>query len=636
MGPGVTTVTSPIYGAGGPVSVTVNGRIYADGPGSYGIIAQSAGNAISTSPITVTLGNNAVVQGTVGIAVVGGATPGQGGPANSVTIGTGAAVSSTQGASGTAILSLNGLTNVVNNGTVTGVVNLGTSGSTTSPPGDFTNNGTQVFSGTNVVANSSYVNNGTMVIGGAGVVGNAQIVGSLRQYAGGRILVDVDSAAAQTADLLHVTGNVQLNGGVIQVLAKNLLPNAYKVLQVDGALTSSLTAPSNNLVNWKVVAQGNALTITPSLNTHPQSVALSGNESAVADYLLRAWGNSDASLASRFAYLAQINDPGAYRQVLRAYSGQALNSGGATAIASAADMLSAPLSCPVFEGDTAVLTQDNCIWVKTVGGTLRNTGNGGYTASNAMARMGGQHSIAPGLYVGAAFGAGMNNASAENYSGKGGAYDVSASLKYLPGNWEFSSAIALGTATFQNQRYYALPSLGGIAGFSGFNQSNTQTYQAGVRFRGAYNFAFDGWYVRPYADLDIDVLHVPGFSETSNTGSIMLSRLSSTDTLLSLAPMVEVGMRHDVADGWILRPTVAVGMAFQPARTVTTKVNLLGASGLNGTIDSTTTVPSALARMSAGLQIYRAGGFDLRGEYTLATGANFLGQGGYLKAAYHF
>ena len=43
-----------------------------------------------------------------------------------------------------------------------------------------------------------------------------------------------------------------------------------------------------------------------------------------------------------------------------------------------------------------------------------------------------------------------------------------------------------------------------------------------------------------------------------------------------------------------------------------------------------------LGNFNAGVQLYRAGGFELKAEYDLTGGGSFLSQGGSARIAYHF
>ncbi len=623
-------------GYGVNVSVPAGGSINANGSGSIGIVAQSSGNSTYTRAITITIGGS-VVGGTgdnaAGVMLIGGANqsdPDYSG-VNSITVNSGGVLGTLNGPGGVAITTGFGFTNVLNNGTITGSVNLG------STPGDFTNNGTwNIGSGTStVVASSTLTNKGTIHLVATGS-GPTVISGGFSQTATGRLVVDVNSLAATPAASLLIQGNAQIAGTIVPN-ALALLPGDLRILTATGNLSYSAQPAESFLFNWRTTTDGGQISLTPSQNFTPQGATLSPNEAAVAIYLQRGWSNRDASLAGRFAYLAQVADGDAYRKVLQAYSGRGLNAGASLSLLFSADMLAAPLSCPIFAGETARLTQDECAWAKTVGGVARNTASDGYSASSAMWRMGGQRLVASDLYLGGAFGVGVNRASADGYGGKANAYDASVALKYMPGNWELSGAAALGTASLTNQRTVALPAAGMFAARSALEQSNTQTYTVGGRLRAAYTFAFDGWYARPYSDLDIVALRVPAFSEQpAGADSISLSRQSSTSTLVRFTPMLEFGLRRALEDGWILRPTLAFGVSLQSNSTTRSQYTVVGTSPLNGAITSTTTVPRALGRLSAWVQVYRAGGFDFRLEYDLLGGTNYLGQSGGFKAAYQF
>lgn len=633
--------STEITGQGGAINITQSAGsiISASGSGSVGIIAQSTGNNSYMSPISIAI-NGSVNGGTGSDAAAiivsgGGATNnGHGFAPNTITVNAGGSVGTGNGASGNAIFSYAGYTNVINNagGTITGAINLGAS------PGDFTNSGTwNVGSGTtNVFATNTVTNNGVIHVVNTGG-GTAVISGGYKQTAAGRLVVDVDSTTSSGAVPLLVKGNAQIAGAIVPNILK-LLPGTAPVISATGTLSSSASTASTLLFNWQTAVSGNRVSITPNANFNPNNVPLTRNQAYAANYFQRAWANADPALATRFGYLAQLNDGASYQQVLNSYAGRGLGMGPVLASLYSADLLSAPLSCQVFAGGSTKVIQDNCVWGKVVGGVARSTATDGFSGSNMMWRMGGQQSIAPDVYVGAAFGIGGNRVSTDGFSGSGGAYDISAAIKYLPGNWEFSGALGLFLAQYQNSRYTLLPAAGSFASESSLQQSSVNSYSGSVRLRAAYSFAFDSWYLRPYADLDVITMHMPGFSEYSSGGAsgVTLYRQASTDTQVRITPMLEFGLRRDLSDGWIFRPTLGIGMSAQSNRTLSSQLDVIGASPLNGSITSTTTLPQAMGRVSAAVQFYRVGVFDLRFEYDLMAAPSFIGQSGFFKAAYHF
>ena len=127
---------------GNSISITQSaGTISTSGVGSIGILAQSSGtvtsaNGYNTQPIGITIGG-AVIGGTnvgysgggigaAGVVLSGGEFSGPGAAAggNFILVNPGGSISTVDGIAGTAILASGGATNLTNNGTITGSVNL--------------------------------------------------------------------------------------------------------------------------------------------------------------------------------------------------------------------------------------------------------------------------------------------------------------------------------------------------------------------------------------------------------------------------------------------------------------------------------------------------------------------------------
>ena len=100
--------------------------------------------------------------------------------------------------------------------------------------------------------------------------------------------------------------------------------------------------------------------------------------------------------------------------------------------------------------------------------------------------------------------------------------------------------------------------------------------------------------------------------------------------------MVEFGGRLDLDPETALRAYVAFGMSYQPDNSRTIHSSFAGASSANGTFSDRIDSPEVLGRIDVGLQLVRAGGFELKGEYTADIGGSFLSQSASARAAYHF
>ena len=617
------------------VAVPAGGSIATYGAGSIGIFAQSSGNNTYTRAITVTIGGS-VMGGTgpnaAGVMLIGGAN--QSNPSysgvNTITINPGGSLGTFDGTAGTAITTNYGYTNVINNGTITGSINLG------STPGDITNNGVLNAGSTIVVASNTFTNNGTLNIGGNGSIGTTNVSGGFHQTGTGILRIDVNSLAAQRSDVLNVSGRAQIDGTIIPT-ATALLPGAMTIVTAGNA-ASTATIAHGPVFGWNTVASGVGLSLAPSSNFRPQGAALTSTQGSLADYLTRAWNNSDAFLAGQFAAFSQMQNVNQYTSALNAIAGQQHTSQPQWMANSSMAILGSAMSCPVFVAAGTVLGEDSCVWGKVTGGLANAYSNGnnpGYDVSSVTTRIGGQKEIAQDWFLGGAFGAGQNWGQGSSFSSQGQTYDGSVSLKHTMGPWIIAGSMAIANGSFQNSRLFSLPAVGSIPGSSSLLKSDSSTLLAGGRLRAAYDFAFSDWYVRPYGDVDVVYTHMPSFQE-SGSGGLPLAFSASNKTSFILSPMVEIGGRHNIDETTILRPFIEFGMSILPDNQRTLNARLVGAAPADGTFTTYSNAPNALGRINLGVQLYQIGGWEVKGEYGIAAGSNYLAQTGSARVAYHF
>ncbi|OZA92067.1 MAG: hypothetical protein B7X76_00940 [Azorhizobium sp. 39-67-5] len=515
--------TPTFAGEGFAVTVTQNAgsTIQTTGSGSIGIVAQSTGKNNEQTPITITIGG-AVIGGTMtgysgsgvgaaGILLSGGGAGTMSPYNNMITVEAGGSVSTVDGASGTAILSSYGYTTLANSGTVTGSILLASFASTYTgdvvPAGTIENNaGGVIYAGASIVA-SSLTNSGTINPYGPGTVGITNLSGNFVQNGGGVLAVDINSAGTPTADLLVVSGTGEIDG-TIAPNAINLLPGAYLVAAAD-SLSTAASAPSSALFDWTVVSTETSLSISPTAHfADPAGIVLTPSQVSLAQYLQAAWNNADSNFAHSFAQLTQVS-AAQYGNVLNTLAPLATQSHASALSASSGTMLGSPLSCPVFLDGTAIIGQDNCVWIRTSGWQSRQTGVAGYTADGMTMRFGGQREIAPNWFLGAAFGLGEDSKTmAGGSTGAGHTFDGSVALKYSEGPWLVAVSAAIGGGSYHTDRVVNLPWVYTLL------PSDQTALLAGVRLRTAYELAFEDWYVRPYLDLDLTYVETGSFQET--------------------------------------------------------------------------------------------------------------------------
>ena len=457
------------------------------------------------------------------------------------------------------------------------------------------------------------------------------MLGNFVQIEPGKLAVDVNSLAGQKADLLAVSSGALIDGLVVPT-ATALLPGALTVVTASD-LSSAAAVQPTLLFNWNLTVTNTSLSLVPSANFTPQGLSLTSSQSSLANYLTNAWNNSDRLFATLFGGFSQMASGSSYTAILDTLSPKATMAQATALAQSEGSILGAAMSCPVFVQQGTVLGEDSCAWAKFTGGWTNQYSTSdtlGYRVADTTYRLGAQHEVATDWYFGGSFGAGLTWATMNGgSSGSGQTFDGSLALKHTMGPWLLAGSLAVASGSYHNNRLLSLP------GASAVLQSDSNMLLVGGRLRGAYDFAFDQWYVRPYGDLDIVYTHTPGFQE-SGSSVYALNVNSSNKTNVVLSPMVEFGGRFNVNPTTILRPYAAAGMTFLPNNTRTVSASIDGALPGDGTFQSFIKSPSVLGNFEFGVQLYQVGGFEVKAEYNLKAGNAFLAQSGTARVAYHF
>jgi hypothetical protein len=624
------------------------GSVSATGTNGIGIFAQAAGYGTPGG------GTPDVVVGNTynPVTVTGGSGSGAGiwidrpnGNSNDndswVTINGTGVVTTSAGSNGTAIqVTGGGIIALANYGSITGALDLNaeeqvggnwTPGALTSRGALQNSRGSLLNYGTWVpgaLARADILNPGTIQFDNPAMT--TRVNGHFIQTSSGRLSPMIDSLNGN-ASLLKIDGSASVDGTIVPN-AVTLLPGTVTVLTA-GSLGSTAQAQDSLLFDWEARTSGNAINITPNPNFTPSGVSLNGSQSSQANYYNRGWNNADATLAGLFGGLSHINDGGTYKKTLDSLSSKATQAQSMAVIESAGSILGAGMSCPVFVGDGVQLGEDNCVWGQVNGrwtdqSTTSDTT--GYHVSGTTYRIGVQHQVAPDWYVGGSLAAGQTWASTKGgSSGDGDTYDGSVTVKHLVGPWYFAGSLAMASGSFNNNRQV------NFLGNSQSMSSDSNIFLAGARLRAGYEFNRGDSYIRPYTDLDVVYTHAPGFKE-SGASPYALDVRTSDQTNFALSPMIEFGQRHDVDAKTTLRTYVALGLSWRPDNTRTVRSSFVGADPANGTFTDYIKSPEVLAKVDLGIQMFRAGGFEVRAGYTADIGHSFLSQSASARFAYHF
>jgi uncharacterized protein with beta-barrel porin domain len=658
------------WGVSGAIDISVGagGVVAATGTGSHGIVAHAStgGDYANTKPITITVGGS--VNGGHdgwGILVAGG-SPGvaETSPGNSITIASGGSVGSVDGIDGGAIASVLGRTNITieAGGTLTGNVDLGSQSAQGSMVpyvnGRIDNAGIfNAGSSLNHVAQLHNQAGGQLSIGGDGNIATTRLsnlvlatsddAAEIALFSNqGNWHVDLDALSAQTADLLQVYGQLVIAGGTVVPLVTNLLPGSYLIGQVMGGNGSPVIngAPGSTdslLFDWALSVDGANLTLTPAPNFSGGDSVLKGSSGAVANHLSNTWSAMGSASAGErqtwapvFAELAAITDFADYANLLGQLSPQNIAADAGDLAVSARAGLSASLSCPGFAGDGTLLTEGTCAWATAIGESIHRDGDAHspeYDLTSAGLRIGGQYGLGNGWFLGASAAYRETTAKSHDSASRsdGEAFDLGLALKKQWRRWLVAGALDLSKQWSDNRRWFRWHDEQ-----AELTSSSAATVLAG-RLRAAYTLPFEGWYLRPYLDLDVIHSDSPSFRESgAHWYGLIID--SSSKTTLAVSPMLEAGARIDLRDDWVARLYLRGGMTWLDDPSWQREARFIGGPTAAGAFTTERRLPGRLATLDLGMQVYRNAGFEARIDYGLQSGDGYLAHGGGLRLAYRF
>jgi len=633
----LTTSRDAPNSTGGTVSVTLYGNVKATGPGSYGIFAQSGYQTLDGSLDPSVAGGNISIRHYSG-ELTGGSGDGaaigiDGGHNNSVQIDRKSTVSAR---SGTAIRSSFGQESVTNFGTVTGNIDFSVGNTTEYNSFHNTDNGVYISGQNGFIrlsgdgGSGTFNNRGTFNIAGTGVLGEVTVRNGTLALAGS-LPVDVRSAVDGTPSSDRLTADkVTLTATSIRPNAvDSLLPGSFTLISASNLWIvdqkPTVTGAGGSPFTWSFAATDQVLTISPSANflaSVPGTVTQT--ESRVLNTLQKTWDTSNGKAGGIFALLANLSTPEQYRTAVDSLAtSEAQGQLAVNQMLDARFSMNAAMSCPSFEGNSMLLRESQCTWARVTGSQIRQTDSHrgeGFSESSLSYRTGAQWNIAPGLFLGAT--AAYNTTSLDASDGlaatTGRGADMAIALKRQIGPWLFAGSLHGGYGHYDSRNLF-------IFGNTIWRATDdNDVWTGGARLRAAYDIAFENWYLRPYADLD--VLHTYMTKYDYQDVGISLETDALRQWTASVQPALEVGARFNVTENSWLRLYGMFGGTFMSRDGLDTEVRL--SDGISSAISfvSISNTPDTLLDLGAGLQFMSSEKYEFRADYKAQMAKDFMGQ----------
>lgn len=462
---------------------------------------------------------------------------------------------------------------------------------------------------------ANVVNNGRFVLGRARDPGKTVITGNFTQSAQGFLVADIDLNNTDS-DWLEVRGDATL-AGTLGLKTISILPDRKtKVLSVGGSVTGTLTPQDSLIFDYLFSPEGSDyyFQVTGADFTPNGKVKLKRDQKAVAENLQDIWDRGGNNIfGTLFGAIADEvdNQSGDYADTLN----QLLpRTGLAAVVEQTFEMLSfgdSLMSCPVFEGDGAGITEGSCGWARATGGTGHRAAIGNSPSYNADAltyQLGGQREIAPGWFLGgaAAFQQTWISQASGTVKGDGKSGYLGASLKREMGAWTLSAAAAGSYGSTRFDRNLSISDLNETI------SSSPDVLAGSIRARIARTFAATNVYVKPYIDFDAIYSRVGNYRESGDYG---LEFDSTGHWNFAATPSVEFGSRLRYKDGKDLRVYGKLGVSFLSSNEWQTDARFTNRSGGTGSFKTSVEHEDLFATIGAGLQLTSIEGVDLRLEY---------------------
>ncbi len=617
--------------AAGSVTVQSDNVISAQGENSVGIFAQSAAPGGGGQIIVNLNGENETTGGSgalgAGVQIVGG------NGSNTITIAETAKLSAL---SGNAVLTADGTATLNNSGTLTGSTYL--SGGTLGVAPSAVINADQIRTRAVAPASSSagmLINSGSLIPTPGQ---RSRIDAHLVQTSTGRIVPHLDYSNGRSGHY-EVTGNAALAGTIEPTLA-SALPNTFlPVLTINGVQTGALAAPDSPLFSYTLRKNGGQhdIAITGTHFNEPRQ-GLNEHKGRIAHALENVFAAGNAEIGPFFAGLdaAARADAGSYAEAIGELSPRSTMTLFARAAADASRIADASMSCPQFADNPsqwkAFLTEGECAYFTTRGqvASLDGDADRGSSRLKSLAWQGGaQKEIRPGVLLGGSLAYQSDWFSGrDDVSATGSTVQGAVTLKRQSGQLLLTGALFGSYGKYDIERGITAP------GFSAVAKSDAPYYSVGARARAAYTIGSDKLYVRPYLNLDLVHARNSAFDE-GEAGDLGLSVEGARYSTAILTPAVEVGGRHELSSGAVLRSFVSAGVGVRSNDDWQGRAAFQGGEGapsfsLNAPIDQVT------MRLGAGLQLHQGEKFSVRVQYEGEFGSEATSHGATASLSYRF
>jgi outer membrane autotransporter protein len=470
-------------------------------------------------------------------------------------------------------------------------------------------------------------------VGPNGSVIETTLAGDLVHQDDAAIVFDID-ASNGISDTLVVEGSAELHGQVA-VNPVSLTKSQTLVLSATEGVQAgaSFETIPTYLFSFEPTLDPSTLTLTTDAEFVDTEGVARAN-SSLARHLQSIWNTGDLGFGEAFADMAAINSPESYSDALDVLSGRAVLSVTAARLEASMRLVDSAFSCPTFVGESALLSDRTCAWARAEGTYFDRDQSGDavdYRGQAFTTMIGGQRQINGNWFVGGVLGYENSSLSSDLGSSDvdGDAILAVAALKHQSGPLTLSGALDLGFGSFDSDRTIAIGDRQAIA------SASSDTFNAGIHLRAAYQFVQDQWYFQPSVDLRATYLRLNGYEE-EGAGAFDLKVEDSDGGVFSLTPAIRVGRRIQMNSGALLNAYAEAGIRLFDGNDWTSSARFADAPVTTNGFSTTLDTPDQVGRVNFGVEVFEAGRVNIQAEYQAEFADAYLAQSAQLRLTWRF
>lgn len=562
------------------------------------------------------------------------------------------------------IVSGSGDDQIINRGTIEGVIDLG------GGLNAFVNEKDGVFNAWGVYSDSAentlFTNAGILNPGGIGQTRGINIVGNFVQTADGRFIVDIDDKDKYTSDRLYIDGTAELAGVIVPNIVyiesgepegeDGLYPTKeYLIVEAEeGATDEGLSVVPKNLKVQSTLGFDFALDFRNETDVYLLATAKPIDnivEAAVDDAIASGAAGNAQNIASVGKTLEAIEneDVEALTPLIDALrieaenpteAAKALNrlipqnQTGQTANTAKSNLSvgNTMLSCAEREGEFAYTREGKCYYAK-IGARRFDRDASAAAAGNEETGyevLGGmQGALSDQVRLG--FALGYESISSDTFDtaqrlakSDGDRFNFGTVIK---NQWGPVNAYLNLTGSYTDYEHTRFVNLGpGMETAKG----DQDVWSGTARLRLTYLNEMGPWYWKPMIDLAATYIDLGGYTETG-AGAANLRIASSDEWLFSVMPGLEIGGQTRTADGTLLRPYARAGVIIFDDNKTGVTANFASAPAGVGPFDVTGEFDQVAADVEAGLYVLMTSGVNFKLNYEGRYGEDSQQHGGSVK-----